>query len=193
LTVKHDVACDNIEGPVMAQNSTEKPITGKQIEAAELVALDTLSDEQIAAQLKIGRRTLAAWKKLPAFIAAKDAAIAAHAEAVRAEGIANKRNRMAALNARWQAFHQIVAERGADPAMQDVPGGSTGWVVKSYKMVGAGRDAQLVEEYSVDTGLAREMRETEKQGAQEVGDWTEKASVDQTTRVEFIGIDPEAL
>jgi hypothetical protein len=36
-----------------------------------------------------------------------------------------------------------------------------------------------VEEYQVDTGLLKELREHEKQAAQELGQWSEKARVEQ--------------
>lgn len=176
----------------MTANASEKPLTGRQIEAVELVALDAIPDDAIAAQLKINPVTLHRWKRLPLFQTAVADARAAHAEAVREQGIANKKNRLAAMNDRWQRMQQVIDERAKE--MKGVPGGGkTGLLVRTYKSVGFGEYSETVEEYAVDTGLLRELRELEKQGAQEVGDWTEKQAVDQTTMVQFVGIDPERI
>jgi hypothetical protein len=37
----------------------------------------------------------------------------------------------------------------------------------------------VVEEYEVDTGLLKELREHEKQAAQELGQWSDKARAEQ--------------
>ena len=53
-------------------------------------------------------------------------------------------------------------------------GHETGLLVRTYKLLGRGEDAQLVEEYKVDDGLLRELRELEKHSATELGQWMEK-------------------
>jgi hypothetical protein len=54
-------------------------------------------------------------------------------------------------------------------AFADVPGGTTGLLVKDYK----GKDADQPV-YKVDTRLLAELRAHEKQAAEELGQWSEK-------------------
>lgn len=82
--------------------------------------------------------------------------------------------RVSALQDRWERLTRVITERAADPTMQSIPGGSTGLLVRQLKQVGSGRDAQLVEEYAVDTGMLRETRAHEEQAAKELGQWDEK-------------------
>ena len=99
-------------------------------------------------------------------------------------------NRVHALNDRWRLLHQVVAERAADPSLAEVPGGSTGLIVRTVKVVkvidqrpfeeqeeGPMPRMQLVEEFSVDTGLLAEIRNHERQAAQELGQWTERKDI----------------
>lgn len=164
--------------------------TGKRPRAVELVAEDRLTDVEIAKELGINKVTLERWKKHPEFARTVDNARQAVAEALRLKGIALKQNRIDAYNRRWGLLEDIRAARGADEWLSDVPGGSTGLVVKQLKTVKHhyipdpddedGKPSQmLVEtwESAVDTGLLREWRELEKQAAQDVGDWTEKREV----------------
>lgn len=57
--------------------------------------------------------------------------------------------------------------------MPDVPGGKTGLLVREIKSIGAGPNSREVEEYKVDTGLLKELREHERQAAIELGQWQE--------------------
>ena len=49
--------------------------------------------------------------------------------------------------------------------------------MRTLKQLGRGDEAETVEEFRVDTGLLKELRETEKQAAQELGQWAEKHEV----------------
>ena len=142
--------------------------------AALLVADDAIPDKQIAAEIGISERHLERWKRRPEF-AERIAAIRDETRAkLVALGIADKQNRIDAYNARWRLMRQVIAERGADPAMQAVPGGTTGLLVKSYTFSPQG---DPYEEYAVDTGLLKELREHEKQAATELSQWVEKKDV----------------
>lgn len=156
----------------MAQNVTEFQWTTTRERAAQLVADDVLSDEHIASQLGLNRRTLARWKLQPAFKQRVEEHLTAARELIRAEGIANRQNRVDALSDRWNRLHQVIAARAED--LQAVPGGSTGLLVRQLKSIGVGENNQVVEEYIVDTGLLAELRNHERQAAQELGQWTEK-------------------
>lgn len=145
--------------------------------AALLVAEDELSDEEIGARVGVTDRTLRNWKREPEFWRRVDE----HSEAFRAvierKAIAQRGRRVAALQDRWRRMQRVIAERAADPGMAGVPGGSTGLLVRRVKGIGKGEDFERVEEYVVDDGLLRELREHERQAAQELGQWLERAEV----------------
>jgi len=145
--------------------------------AAQLVADGQQNDTQIAAALQIGGRTLDYWKVRPEFHARVEAHLAVFREKIRAEGIANRQNRVDALNDRWRKLHQVANERGDHPAMGDIPGGTTGYLVHQKKQLGGGPSAQIIDEYVLDTGLLSELRAHEQQAAKELGQWTEKQDV----------------
>lgn len=145
--------------------------TNRRTLAARLVAEDLLDDVDIAKQAGICRTTLHNWKKTPDFQALVKDHIDRQFAAVAAVGIANKQQRVLALHDRWQRMRRVMAARANDPAVANVPGGTTGTIVKQIKNVGG----CPVEEYAVDVGLMKELRETEKQAAQELGQWVEKS------------------
>jgi hypothetical protein len=63
--------------------------------------------------------------------------------------------------------------------MVAVPGAETGLLTRTYKQIGSGEGAEKVEEYQVETGLLKELREHEKQAAQELGQWADKSKIEQ--------------
>lgn len=141
--------------------------------AAALAAEDALSDEQIGARVHVTGRSIAAWKTQPEFRARIDELVAATREAVRAEGIANKRNRIALYNEMADKVRQVFTERAADPSLAQIPGGKTGLVVRTYKIAN-GRNPVIMEEFAVDTAALAELRQQAKQAAQELGEWVER-------------------
>lgn len=99
------------------------------------------------------------------------------ARVVEAEvGIRNAR--IAALQDRWERQKRIILERAADPSMANVPGGTTGLILRDFK----GKDANQ-EIFRFDAGLCQEMRATEKQAAQELGQWSEEADESKSDEV----------
>lgn len=106
------------------------------------------------------------WQERLAEIADAEAkAIAAARAAIVQRGLAELENQIAALNDRWRRLRQVIGERGADESLADVPGGTTGLMVRTYKAVGR----RVVEEFAVDTGLLAELRAHEKQAAELLG------------------------
>jgi hypothetical protein len=105
--------------------------------------------------------------------------------------------RVTALQDRWDRMKRIIEARAADPSMQKVPGGDTGLLVRKIKSSGGAYVAKtetegeggeissvgLIEEYAVDTGLLREMREHELQAAKELGQLTQKLDVTATVNL----------
>lgn len=147
--------------------------TRQRARAATLVAEDRLTNEQIAEKVGVARYTVDRWRLIPAFAERVAELVTATQEALKAEGIANKRNRVRTLNELHDRQLRVIAERADDPAMQAIPGGTTGLLVHTYKMAG-GREPVVMDEYAVDTGLLNEIRQYQKQAAQELQQWTER-------------------
>lgn len=152
--------------------------TRKKTKAAQLVAEDKLTDNEIAAAVKVSQRTLERWKLKPAFAGRVAELVKAAEDAVRqallTEGIADRVERVRGYGDRRQRLQQIITERGQAEDMQKVPGGATGLLVRTKKQIGGGEYATIVDEYQVDVGTLRELRELEKQAAQDLGQWAEK-------------------
>ena len=147
-----------------------------------LVAEDRLSDEQIAERLRMSRAGLLKWKRRPEFQARVMQLREQLRVAVVNRGITERQNRVDALNERWRLMRQVIEARAVDETMT-APGAKTGLMVRSYKQVG--RD-DFREEYTVDIALLKEMREHEKQAAQELGQWAEKVVTDGTVKIEYV-------
>ena len=78
-----------------------------------------------------------------------------------------RENRLKAQEDRHRRMQMIVEERGAEMS-GEVAGGASGLLVRDYK----GKDADRAI-YKFDASLVGEMREHEKQIAQELGQWQE--------------------
>lgn len=89
--------------------------------------------------------------------------------------------RLARLQDRANRLDLIMNERAVD--MASAPGGKSGLLARQLKQLGSGKDAQVVEEYKLDTGLLAEFREHEKQAAIELGQWQESAGLGATVQV----------
>ena len=83
--------------------------------------------------------------------------------------ISSRNARVQALQHRWDRMRRVIDERAASPDFAEVPGRTTGLLVKDYK--GKAADTLV---YKVDTGLLAELRNHEKQAAEELGQWSEK-------------------
>lgn len=75
---------------------------------------------------------------------------------------------------RWDRMRTVIEERAVAPEMQQIAGGRTGLLVRTEKGIGSGEKAVIVEEFAVDTGLLREIRELELQVSKELGQFVEK-------------------
>lgn len=109
--------------------------------------------------------------------------IAKQREKIEQRAIADLQARVDGYDDRRSALLRIVAERGVSPDYAKVPGGRTGWLVRTVKQIGAGESAERVEEYAFDSGLHRELRELEKQAAQDLGQWQDRKQVDVTIQI----------
>lgn len=140
----------------------------KSLRAAQLLALGELSGVQIAKEIGCGYSTLWKWKNNAAFAFRVEQFRKQISEDIQSTSIARSEFRLGALQDRWSKLQQIVRERGASEQMKDVPGGTSGYLVHQVRSLGEGASA---DEYYFDAALAREMREIEKQAAQEAGQW----------------------
>ena len=175
-----------------SSDADAKPLTETQLKAVALVVADDLSDEDIAKAVGVGRSTLARWKKYESFKAACAKTIEESEKTILNVPIAQRRRRVDALQDRWRKMKRVIEARtvmATDDEGRVIPGGDTGLLVKQYRGIGHGESFTMVEEYAVDTGLLREMRELEKQAAQEVGQWIDKlAPVNPDGTAEFTGL-----
>jgi hypothetical protein len=151
--------------------------------AAQSLAIGELADKQIAENAGVTPQTLWNWKQHPDFQARIESHLEDIRKAVRSRGIGILECRVRRVDRDWKRMQQVIEERAKDPTMANVPGGSTGLLVRKYKSIGSGENATTVEEYEVDTALLKELREHEKQAAQELGQWTEKSTVQTTTSI----------
>jgi len=90
----------------------DKGLTPVRARGVVLVAEDLLTDVMIAAELRVGRRTLATWKNEPTF---RDAVIAHRkqlAAAIMDEGISQVHNQVRRANQTRKELLQIIQERG---------------------------------------------------------------------------------
>lgn len=151
-------------------------LTAKQLAAGQHVADDRLSNEHIAQLAGVSRRTLTTWKKLPLF-AERVAAIQERAAIVlETNRLKGRDTRIAQAQARHDAINAAVAARAAMKGMDDVPGWSTGWVIKHERVIGVGAAAKKIVEYEFALADMAHQLADEKRVAQEMHQWGDKAT-----------------
>jgi hypothetical protein len=91
--------------------------------------------------------------------------------------VVDRQARVRALDDRWERLQRLMRERGADPSLDGVAGGTTGLIVRRVRSVGSGDNARLVVEHELDTGLLNAMLAHEKQVAQELGQWDDHVTL----------------
>lgn len=142
--------------------------------AAQLVAEDALTDEQIADQVGWSRASLTRLKRRPEFQARVASIVADTAAALKAKGIAEAQARIDDHVDLHKRLRQIIEERAADETWADKPGWKSGLLVHNIKQVGAGPYASTVDVFDTDTALVNTINANKKQIAQERGQWAEK-------------------
>ena len=151
-------------------------------QAAQLLADDRLKDNKIAELCGIHETTLSQWKRRPDIKSRIEELTQAYADKALKTGLALRERRIAELWSRHDKFRQIIEERAADPSLVGVPGGNTGLVVRSTKVVGK----QVYESFSTDTRLSKEMRGIEEQIARELGQWQERIEVEDVSLADVL-------
>ena len=172
----------------MSQNVTNWTWNDAKLLAADLTCRGNVTDEDIAAQCKVTRRTVARWKTNPQFQEKVCEFVKETEERLLTEGVASRVERVKRLNRDWERMQRVLDARAE--SMVDVDeGGETGLLVRQRKGLGSGDNFEIVEEYTVDTGLLRELRECEKQAAIEVGQWAETVNHTGAAVVVIGGVD----
>jgi phage terminase small subunit len=111
---------------------------------------------------------------------------------VKASGIASLEYRVASLDDMEQRYRRLIEARRDAYTDTDVIGGDTGLVVKQYKMVGGGENAQLVEEYVADTAVTKEIRAIYDDVAKELGQRVDNLNVSGTLKREYVIVRPDS-
>lgn len=146
-------------------------MTEQKYTAAILVAQDRLTNREIGKRIGVTARTIETWKNQPEFQEEITRHLNTWRERIMERGVASKERRLFRLNDRWRRCQTVIDERSRAEEMQKVAGGKTGLLCHTVKSIGSGADAQVVDEYEVDVGLLKEIREIEAQAAQELGQW----------------------
>ncbi|MFI5095172.1 MAG: phBC6A51 family helix-turn-helix protein [Candidatus Acidiferrales bacterium] len=154
--------------------------TAKRERAAMMLSEDRKTDAEIAESVGITRKTLHKWKQRPEFSARVEDLTRIWSERALKKGLARRERRLAVLEDQHNRLLAVIEARAADPDMQTIPGGSTGLLFRTYKGLGSGEHARIVEEYAVDVATIRELRGIQEQFAKELGQVVDKVEV--TTR-----------
>lgn len=149
----------------------------KKLKAATLLAEDFLTDTEIAKKVEVAVRTLWYWKANEEFRAKIQEIVAATGRKIAQFAGTKTSRRVERLQQRWDGLHRVIEQRAADPHHQIAPGGDTGLLVRTEKLLGSGEKAEKVVEFAVDTGLLKEAREIEKAFAQECGQLVDRKEV----------------
>lgn len=187
----------------LAQNCTKKE------RAAILLAEDDLSDERIADQVGISRRTLGNWKQQPEFAALVGDNVGRIQAGMLKLVIAKKHRRLDVLDQLHAKAMQVVTDRATRHAGElgdaetpvnatkrlfgDVTPAeaATGLLVKQETANNSGIKTM---NWAVDTGLIREIRALQEQAAKELGQWVDRLASDVTTSVvQIVGVDSDDL
>jgi DNA repair exonuclease SbcCD ATPase subunit len=160
------------KAPAGPRMSPEFEWTAQREQAAQLVADDRLSNDEIAAKVGVSAKQLERWKENLGFMQRVEEHVALWRERIRRHGLAVKERRINSLIADFNATEVILEERGkqldgaADAAQDPYAGGArTGFITRDFK----GKDADTPG-YSFDAALMRERRELRRQIAQELGE-----------------------
>jgi hypothetical protein len=144
-------------------------LNAKKERAAILVSEDRLIDQQIAETIGISRQQLVRWKAHPVFAARVAELTRIWTDRALKFGLARRERRLAVLEDQHNRLLAVIDARAADPSMADIPGGNTGLLLRTYKGLGNGESARVVEEYAVDIGTIRELRGIQEKFAKELG------------------------
>lgn len=141
-------------------------------ELAAVLAAEDLPNLQVAERVGVSLMTYMLWRRRDEFRERVAELRRRRADAVADISIANVRDQVAAADDRWRRMKLVMEQRGADPDMQSVPGGRSGFIARSYRAFPSGQvnvPPTIVEEYKVDTGFLSAFVELEAHVAKLLG------------------------
>lgn len=142
----------------------------RQREAVALdLAVGSLTIRKIAAKHGIGEKTVDVWKAAPEVQERISEWHGRFREHIATGGIAVVENRVKRRDRYWEKLDAIVAQRAADVAMAEIPGGTTGLLLRKQRALGSGPAMQIIEEFEVDTGLLSALNDLENDTARDLG------------------------
>jgi hypothetical protein len=114
-------------------------------------------------------------------------------QSIREESIANIERRVDTYLSDFDRIDRLIQARSEDPSTLEGPGGDTGLIVHSYKIVGTGRDSRAVDEWAFDAALMNARQVLRRQLAQELGQWTERHEGKETSVIQIVGVDADKI
>lgn len=139
---------------------------------AVMVAEDRYEDTYIRQKCDVSFTTFYRWKSHPIFQSYVAELREKWKQKIEKEGIADRLNRIKRLNETRNKLLQVIDDR-AEKTERDVPGASTGLIVKECTPVKIGDTVHMRIRSYVDNETLAMINATEKQAAQELGQWTE--------------------
>jgi hypothetical protein len=154
--------------------------TAQKEKAAALLAVGERTNGEIAKIIGCNEDRLSVWKRFPAFTEKIAENVAEIRRGILSTGIADKANRIARYNERFEQLEQVRQARArayADNAA--IPGGGTGIVQFTTRtMTEMGEDGERRQvtrvECHIDVASLREELALMRQAAIEAGDWSER-------------------
>ena len=189
----------NVKEASAAVVAKDFPWDEKSLQAVAWFAEGRYSAVDVAAYVGTPIATVRTWRNNREFRAAIASLQEQYMEQAAEVGLQRKTARVARVEQRMDGIAQVFEERGAsasedkaeelgiafDPYLAMAPGGTTGLVIHRTKVVGAGLNSQVIEEFEIDTQAIRLEADLSKQLAVELGQWTEKS---ETTHVKKLYI-----
>jgi phage terminase small subunit len=156
---------------------TNKPLTGKQQAFVDYYLGEARYNGTKAAKLAGYRGTnpelaIIACDNLKKAHITK--AISERRAELRLASIAAQEYRLDSYVDDFERLNRLIEARAADQATKAGPGGDTGLIVRQFKIIGNGRDAQVVEEFAFDAAVITARQNLRKQIAQELGQFVDK-------------------
>lgn len=139
---------------------------------ALMVAKGEKTRHQIAVELEISYQLLSGWiNDDPEFQAEVESIKAEIKQALIEQGIAAKAVRLEKYNRIVERIESVIDSRSKSCAAGLIAGGESGLIAHDVRLT---RSGEPIDIGRFDGALVREFRETLKQAAIEVGDWSEK-------------------
>jgi Terminase small subunit len=107
--------------------------------------------------------------------------------------LVSKRKRIEMYADMHERLWRIVKERAADPAMAKVPGGQSGFMLRTLRALGSGAHMKIIPEYVPDTALATKILAVAQQAAEELGQWKNDQQRLTADKVQYCWVDPEVV